>query len=76
MDLFGPNRVIWGSDWPVCSVGYSKIVKKQEGSWDAWREVTARFFDEYLKSKNAKEWEVMAGWNAIKFYGLEVCLSS
>ncbi len=28
LDAFGPDRVMWGSDWPVCQL---------EASYDAWR---------------------------------------
>ncbi|OCK72848.1 hypothetical protein K432DRAFT_314620 [Lepidopterella palustris CBS 459.81] len=37
--VFGPERVMFGSDWPVCEV------KGPKGSWGAWRE----FVQEWLE---------------------------
>jgi len=36
VELFGCDRLLWGSDWPVCTLG---------GRFDAWLEATHRFAD-------------------------------
>lgn len=33
---FGPTRIMFGSDWPVCTVGVG------DGAWDKWRLVVER----------------------------------
>ena len=47
VELFGPERVMWGSDWPVCNLGYGKLVGQdsQDGAWRAWARVSARLMD-------------------------------
>jgi L-rhamnono-1,4-lactonase len=32
LKAFGPQRMMFGSDWPVCTVG-------MESAWACWREV-------------------------------------
>ncbi|ORY14155.1 hypothetical protein BCR34DRAFT_599360 [Clohesyomyces aquaticus] len=39
---FGPRRIMFGSDWPVCNIGGPK----GEGSWGFWREVVERILEE------------------------------
>ena len=47
VELFGPERLIWGSDWPVCNLGYGRLVgrESQDGAWRAWARVSARLVD-------------------------------
>lgn len=35
---FGPSRLMFGSDWPVCTVG----IEGGENAWDKWRLVVER----------------------------------
>lgn len=34
VELFGAERIVWGSDWPVCDVN---DVSSREGNWGTWR---------------------------------------
>jgi predicted TIM-barrel fold metal-dependent hydrolase len=58
LDAFGPERVIFGSDWPVCLLGapLAEWVK-------ALREIVA--------TRPAAEQKALLSENAIKFYRLE-----
>ncbi|MDG4649549.1 amidohydrolase family protein [Roseibacterium sp. SDUM158017] len=55
LDVFGPDRVMWGSDWPVCQL---------EASYDDWREA-AKALTDHL-SPSAKE--AVFGGTAARFY--------
>lgn len=55
--VFGPHRVIWGSDWPVCTLA---------ASYDAWVEAT----DVLLAGRTAVEREAVLGGNAVRAYRL------
>lgn len=56
-DCFGPRRILFGTDWPVCELaaGYAEVV-------DATRELTAAFSDD--------ERSAIFGRNGATFYGL------
>jgi L-fuconolactonase len=54
---FGPRRVIWGSDWPVCTLA---------ASYDRWIEVTDRVID----GCDSDERAAILGGNAIETYSL------
>lgn len=56
---FGPERCMWGSDWPVLDL---------VGSYTAWRDVSATLLDGLPPSARA----AIYGQTAIQFYGLEV----
>jgi len=60
-NAFGSDRLMFGSDWPVCTVAAS------------YDEVFAIFYD-YLKNKKCREHEIenMLGQNAQYFYSLEI----
>lgn len=58
-EVFGPERVMWGSDWPVC---------QQRLSYQAWHE-TARQLTAPLGT-TAEAW--IYGKAAAAFYGLDV----
>lgn len=58
LDSFGPDRVIFGSDWPVCLLG---------ATYRQW--VTA--LQEIIASRPAAEQKKLLSENAIKFYGLK-----
>lgn len=57
MEVFGPNRLIWGSDWPVLNL---------VGDYAKWREVSAELLDQLSSDERA----AIYGGNAIEFYGL------
>lgn len=57
LDLFGPERLIWGSDWPVLTLA---------AGYDRWRDLTAALLDPLSASERAG---VMGG-NAARFYGV------
>lgn len=59
IETFGPNRLMWGSDWPVLNL---------VGDYTRWREVSA----ELLKDLSDQERAAIYGGNAIKFYDLAV----
>jgi L-fuconolactonase len=57
MACFGPQRIMWGSDWPVVTLA---------ASYDDWL-VTS---DALLSGLTPAEREVIFGGNAARFYGL------
>ena len=57
IESFGSNRIMFGSDWPVCLVAASY-------------EQTLNIVQEYFYSFSASEQELFFGKNAIKFYNL------
>jgi len=57
LDLFGPSRLMWGSDWPVLTLA---------AGHGAWRELT----DELLAGLGADERADILGGTARRFYGL------
>ena len=63
---FGPWRVMFGSDWPVCNVRGPG----DEKSWGLWVEVVARILD----SRKLSDMEKNRVWHgtAIEAYRLEV----
>ncbi|MBI0434541.1 amidohydrolase [Roseomonas sp. KE0001] len=54
---FGPERMIWGSDWPVLELA---------GSYPAWQDVTSRLLARCTGAERA----AVLGGNARRFYGL------
>jgi L-fuconolactonase len=60
LDLFGPDRLIWGSDWPVLTLA---------GTYQQWVEITEHVLRGLTDAQRAAVW----GGNAIRFYGLERC---
>jgi L-fucono-1,5-lactonase len=57
IEAFGPNRVMYGSDWPVCLVAASY-------------EHMLGIVEEYFYSFSETEQELFFGRNAIQFYNL------
>ncbi|HVH72664.1 MAG TPA: amidohydrolase family protein [Candidatus Dormibacteraeota bacterium] len=58
-DAFGPDRLMFGSDWPVCLLAAS------------YRQVM-EIVEEYLQDFSADIQEKIFGGNAAKFYGLKM----
>jgi L-rhamnono-1,4-lactonase len=59
---FGPFRIMFGSDWPVCTVGV-------DDAWKKWKQVVARFCD--LASLSQAEQIMIWSGTAIKAYGIK-----
>lgn len=59
---FGPFRIMFGSDWPVCTIGV-------DDAWKKWRQVVARFCD--LASLSQVEQVMIWSGTAIKAYGIK-----
>lgn len=58
-DAFGPERLMFASDWPVCLLAASYQQVKQ-------------IVENYLKGHSLEEKEKIFGGNAIRFYGLKM----
>ncbi len=56
-ELFGAERLLWGSDWPVVELA---------GGFAAWRDAT----HELLRGRSDAERRAILGENARRFYGL------
>jgi predicted TIM-barrel fold metal-dependent hydrolase len=59
LDTFGPDRVIFGGDWPVCLLG---------GPLHAW----VNALKQILSARSAADQLKLWSSNAIRFYGLAV----
>jgi L-fuconolactonase len=57
-EAFGPDRVMFGSDWPVCLLAAS------------YRQVK-ELIDSYVQEHSRENREKIFGQNAIRFYGLK-----
>ncbi|MFO0802433.1 MAG: amidohydrolase family protein [Gemmataceae bacterium] len=58
MDSFGPDRVMFGGDWPVCLLGVEKY-----GDW-------ATALMAVVKDRSEEQQKKLFHDNAVKFYGL------
>ncbi|KAL7271224.1 hypothetical protein RUND412_006027 [Rhizina undulata] len=68
---FGADRVVWGSDWPVCNVGYDEMAGRENdfsGAWNSWRELAARVMEDM--GLGAKERAAVWGENARRVYNI------
>ena len=59
LDAFGPERVIWGSDWPVLGL---------RSSYERWFEITLKL----LGDMDGAELDAILGDNANRFYNLGI----
>jgi len=57
LGTFGPGRIMWGSDWPVCQL---------QASYDRWREVALELTDHLSAAEKAQ----VFGGTAEAFYRL------
>jgi L-fuconolactonase len=57
LDRFGPQRMMIGSDWPVCTLagGYAEVIA---------------VVTDYISFLSASERDAILGGNAVRFYGL------
>jgi L-fuconolactonase len=58
LDLFGPQRLMFGSDWPVCLLA---------GDYQA----VHHLFTTAIHALSSSEQAALAGGNALRIYGLE-----
>ena len=58
LEAFGPDRLMFGSDWPVCLLAASYAQVQQ-------------IIEEFLRDCTSTEKENIFGGNAIRFYGLK-----
>jgi L-fuconolactonase len=58
LEAFGPDRVVFGGDWPVCLLGAPLL---------SWVDALTTLIADRGAAENTKLWS----GNAIKFYGLE-----
>ena len=58
LECFGPNRLMWGSDWPVLNLA---------GNYSQWFEVAQHL----TASLSTSEKEQLFGGSAARFYGIE-----
>jgi len=58
LDRFGPSRVMWGSDWPVCQL---------RATYAQWREAAEALTDHLTGDEKAR----VFGGTAVAFYRLE-----
>lgn len=61
--LFKPDRVIWGSDWPVLNLA---------SNYKEWLEITQRFCNRFTKDQKSKIFRD----NAIDFYNLDCLINN
>jgi L-fuconolactonase len=57
IDCFGPERLIWGSDWPVLNLA---------GDYAGWQILVS----EFLNAVGQTERDAIMGGNAARFYGI------
>ncbi|OKL61411.1 hypothetical protein UA08_03896 [Talaromyces atroroseus] len=74
-DVFGPHRVMFGSDWPVCTIGNGAAAsssaaekRREQGAWSRWRAVVEKVLDGRALSEDEKR-DVWGGV-AIRAYGI------
>ena len=65
-DAFGADRVMFGSDWPVCNIGGGG----NDVSWSRWRRVV----EEVLERRGLSEEQKRGVWGtvALHAYGIEI----
>lgn len=78
---FGPSRMMFGSDWPVCTVGLDTDTEAhnggaegdaeggKEGAWDKWRLVVERMCDMY--GFDEEQTRMIFAGTARRAYGIE-----
>ncbi|KUI61349.1 hypothetical protein VP1G_08547 [Cytospora mali] len=65
---FGPSRIMFGSDWPVCTVGVEEGEDGQEGAWEKWRKVVDRLC--WMSSFSDEEKKMVFAGTARRAYGI------
>ncbi|KIW99791.1 uncharacterized protein Z518_10719 [Rhinocladiella mackenziei CBS 650.93] len=65
-DAFGSERIMFGSDWPVCNVGGPGIA----ASWRYWHALVAAILD--AQGLTAQEKAMVWSGTAVKAYGIKI----
>lgn len=65
-DAFTPERVMFGSDWPVCNMGGGG----NDASWRHWRNMVEIVLDR--RGLNDEQRKGVWGSVAVKAYGVEI----
>ena len=60
---FGPGKIMFGSDWPVCTFGQSGV-----DAWARWRDVVEKMC--WMGSLEDEDRAMIFGGTAKKAYGL------
>lgn len=72
---FGPDRILFGSDWPVCTIDVDKYKNEDPsqdddddngGAWDKWRKVVERLC--YMSSFSEEEIKMIFAGTARRAY--------
>lgn len=79
---FGPERIMFGSDWPVCTVGVDAYTNEDPsdgdnngetddngGAWDKWRKVVERLC--FMSSFSEEETKMIFWGTAKRAYGIQ-----
>lgn len=59
---FGPSRMMFGSDWPVCTLGV------REGAWEKWHATVERMA--WMATLSEEDKRMLFAGTAAKAYGL------
>ena len=65
LSIFGPKRVMFGSDWPVCNIGGGG----NDVAWKNWHWIVKEFTTTRLNDEECRA--VWAG-NAARVYGIPI----
>ncbi|KAI0514594.1 amidohydrolase [Xylaria bambusicola] len=60
---FGADRIMFGSDWPVCTVGVG------DAAWEKWKKIVERLC--WMASFDDEQKKMIWGGTASKAYGIE-----
>jgi L-rhamnono-1,4-lactonase len=60
---FGPSRIMFASDWPVCTVGV-------DGAWSKWQKLVERFC--YMASLGEEAQKMIWSGTAVEAYGIKL----
>lgn len=66
---FGPSRIMFASDWPVCTVGVGDDDNKL-GAWKKWRAIVERLCD--MASLPEEDQKMIWAGTAAKAYNLDI----
>jgi L-fuconolactonase len=66
LDAFGPQRLMWGSDWPVLHLAYEASRDGAAIPYDSWRDAATRL----VARLSSRERELIFGGTAARFYGI------
>ncbi|KOS20223.1 L-rhamnono-gamma-lactonase [Escovopsis weberi] len=65
---FGSRRIMFGSDWPVCTVGFEGTHEGKDAAWPKWREVVEKMC--WMASLDDEERAMIFGGTAKEAYRL------